>query len=94
MPTSPSSMIEAAAKPVSREIWAFQFSTGSISRYSSSHRPSCDVDLLGRHRQGDPTALGLLGDPQLTHRLEQGQRGPGGRTVDLTLDALVVQPLP
>ena len=40
MPTLPSIMIEAAAKPVSSEIWAFQDSTGSISRYSRRQRPS------------------------------------------------------
>ena len=40
MPTFPSIMIAAAAKPVIREICAFQFSTGSISRNSRRHRPS------------------------------------------------------
>ncbi len=40
MPVPPSIMIEAAANPVSSEIWAFQDSAGSISRYSRVHRSS------------------------------------------------------
>ena len=33
-------MIEAAANPVSSEIWAFHDSTGSIERNARCHRPS------------------------------------------------------
>lgn len=40
IPTLHVTMTDAAAKPVSRESWAFQDSTGSMSRYSRSQRSS------------------------------------------------------
>ena len=90
-PTFPSIISFAAAKPVSSDSWAFQFSTGSIARYSSRSRSPSSVDLLGRHRQRDPAALGLLRDPQLADDLQQGQRRPVRRLAELALHADVVE---
>ena len=83
MPTFPSIMIEAAANPVSSEIWAFQDSTGEHLAVLEAPPVVLDVDLLRRHRQRHPTALSLLGYPQLTDGLSTAQRRPSRSTVDL-----------
>ena len=47
-PTFPSIISFAAANPVSSDSWAFQFSTGSIARYSRRSRsPSRSISCAG-----------------------------------------------
>ena len=75
MPTLPLTMIDAAAKPVSSESCAFHDSTGSISRNSSRAPSSATSTSWAGIGSDTPAALGLLGDPQLTDRPQQGQRG-------------------
>ena len=90
-PTRAYIISEAAAKPVSSDIWAFHCSTGSRLRYSSDHSgPAVSTSCSGRGSDTPPRA-GLALEPALADLLEQPQRLVGGALVDRLLRARVVQ---
>ena len=66
--------------PVSSEICAFQLSTGSSRRNSSSQWPLVDLDelLLGQ-RQRHAAAGGLAGQAQLADLLQQADQRRSAR---------------
>ena len=76
---------------MSREIWAFHCSTGSIERNSQVDRVAVELDLLLGQRQRHPAPGGLPVQPQLADLLEQPQRLGRGAVVDLPLRGVVVE---
>ena len=83
MPTFPSIISVAAAKPVSSESWAFQFSTGSISRYSSRQRSSStSISWAGIGSETPPrsASFAIRSSPTVSSRASVE---PGRRLADL-----------
>ena len=87
-------MRDAAAKPVSSEIWAFHCSTGSIERkWSSRESPSVSTSCSGSGSDTPPRAASRSSRSVPTS-LSSMQRLGGAAVVDASLRLLVVELLP